>query len=366
MNRLIVFVGIAVFIVAGFVFRQLIKEPNVCHNLAQTGDYVKDLDKVNRCIENGKLDNKRLSAVYVLRGIAHSSLDQEQLALADLEKSLSLDPGNGNAFIIRGMLYSTKGKLKQAIQDLDRSIQILGNNNVAYMYRGIAHALLGNNQMAIHDFDQSIVSNPENPLAYALRGAAYGELKQYKKAIDDCNHAIALDDKGIEIFDIRASVYAKSGNFDAAMQDVDRAIALDPGNARGYFTKAKVFRGMKQYDKALQGLEKSMDVDRKYVATYNALAWLQATCPDAMHRDGKNAIKMARIAISYEKSPEHYDTLAASLACDSQYDQAVAAQRQAIQMAKEEGFSKDIVDKMERRLKIYGENKPFITEEEEL
>ncbi|MEW6668599.1 MAG: hypothetical protein AB1512_25585 [Thermodesulfobacteriota bacterium] len=89
----------------------------------------------------------------------------------------------------------------------------------------------------------------------------------------------------------------------------------------------------------------------------NGLAWLLATSPDSIYRDGERAIALARKAISLEKNKEHYvwylDTLAASYAEAGRFDAAVRTEEEAILLLRERKAEEKIIDEYTNRLQVF-------------
>ena len=89
--------------------------------------------------------------------------------------------------------------------------------------------------------------------------------------------------------------------------------------------------------------------------SYNQLAWLLATCPEARYRDGRHAVELATKACELsEWQYNHVDTLAAAYAEAGDFEQAVRWQQMAIEMASDSGR-----DDYRSRLALYKSGKPY-------
>jgi tetratricopeptide (TPR) repeat protein len=75
--------------------------------------------------------------------------------------------------------------------------------------------------------------------------------------------------------------------------------------------------------------------DSKDAASYNALAWIEATCPEAACRDGKSAVAHATRACELTdwKNHAYLDTLAAAYAEQQDFDNATLWQGLAVEQA---------------------------------
>jgi serine/threonine protein kinase/tetratricopeptide (TPR) repeat protein len=89
----------------------------------------------------------------------------------------------------------------------------------------------------------------------------------------------------------------------------------------------------------------------------NDYAWFLATCEDPSARDPNAAINYAEqaVAATQRKDANYLDTLAAAYAGAYRFDQARAAQREALTLLSNPGARKDFAD----RLKLYEEDLPY-------
>src|SRR5439155_25185969 len=92
----------------------------------------------------------------------------------------------------------------------------------------------------------------------------------------------------------------------------------------------------------------------------NDLAWLLATHPDEKFRDPQESLHLAQNAyrISRSREPLSLDTVAAALADQGKFDEAVKTEQAAIDLAKSAGDQK-VVEELTRRLSLYNEHRAF-------
>jgi serine/threonine-protein kinase len=116
---------------------------------------------------------------------------------------------------------------------------------------------------------------------------------------------------------------------------------------------------MGRYGEALAHLETAHAANPWDVSVANNLAWILATCPDATHRDGPRALRLAEWACQATayKSPPLLDSLAAAYAEGGQFDQAVRTTLQAIEIVR--GNPRASTATLESRLSLYKANKPY-------
>ena len=88
----------------------------------------------------------------------------------------------------------------------------------------------------------------------------------------------------------------------------------------------------------------------------NHYAWLRATSESAVMRDGASALAQARKALALRRNPAYLDTLAAAYAELGRFDEAAAAQRQALALA---GAESPLAAEFNVRLAAYLRTEPW-------
>ncbi len=231
------------------------------------------------------------AAPLVNRGATYWYIDKTDLALADFDRAIALDPNNARAFHERSNAYRSIGHLDKALADANDAVRIdhanaqgfdyrgnVFNNNrqydraiadyneairlkpddaQTYMDRGVASYFKNDYAAAIGDFDQAIKLDPKKSRAYTNRGAAYKKLGRTDQAIADESEAIKLDPLEPEYFDNRGLSYAENGDYDRAIADYNEAIRLKPqanfltDRGDSYHFKGDCDRAIADYDRAL-------------------------------------------------------------------------------------------------------------------
>ena len=92
-------------------------------------------------IESGTQSKTNLARAYYDRGVAHAQKGQHDLAIADYDRTIAINPKNADAYGNRGAIYNSKGQYDRAIADYDRAIALnpkyanmYGNRAIAYYY----------------------------------------------------------------------------------------------------------------------------------------------------------------------------------------------------------------------------------------
>ncbi len=140
--------------------------------------------------------------------------------------------------IIRGLAYVFTGKSELAIADCDTVLKLDPKNVAAYSTRGWADESLGKHEPAIAEFDAAIKLDPYNDVAYYGRGVSYRALGDTIRSEADLSKAMALgvygkDAPAVEQADIMDETHSCTVNF------------AKPGSL--IFVKARIGNGKEEY-----------------------------------------------------------------------------------------------------------------------
>ena len=163
----------------------------------------------------------------------------------------------------RGVGYAARTKFAEAAADFDEVIRLHAEFAPVWFNRGELRSQNADFNGAIDDYNQALKLQPNDPSALVGRGHAWYQLGENEEALKDYDEALELDGQRATTFVYRAAALAEAGRYAAAADDYRAAIRLEPNSA----------------------------------ASYQAAAWLMATCPDEEFRDAKLAVKASRRAI---------------------------------------------------------------------
>lgn len=96
--------------------------------------------------------------IYVMRGIAYSNVKEDEKALQDFNKAISMFSfDNPTAFLERGKIYARRNEFNKALKDYNKAINMnFGLNGDDYFYRGLLYLKMGNKTDALKDFESTI------------------------------------------------------------------------------------------------------------------------------------------------------------------------------------------------------------------
>lgn len=124
-----------------------------------------DTQAVRECtaaIKEGSLTRSDLAATYSNRGILWASRGRLDLALADQNEAIALDPDSPRAYVNRGNIHYREKRFREARADYDRAIALAGDFSQAFFNRALANKAAGDLAAARSDLEQAIALAPGN------------------------------------------------------------------------------------------------------------------------------------------------------------------------------------------------------------
>jgi tetratricopeptide (TPR) repeat protein len=221
----VLFVAVVLFCASGAIGQTTNKESAAFHEKGKTAYYNKDYNGAaiyfTKAID---LDPKNARA-YMGRGCACNNAKKYPEAIADLTKSIELEPNpkTMDVYLIRGGVYNVLKKYPEAIADLTKVIELDPKNAAAYAGRGIAHSGAARYSEAVDEYTKAIELDPKNAHYYVTRGLSYKVLMKYSESVADCTKAIEIDPKNFLAYSVRSG--ANLGLGDLKKWRADEAMA---------------------------------------------------------------------------------------------------------------------------------------------
>ena len=188
------------------------------------------------------------------------------LALADFDHAIRIDPNCATAFAGRGTINYMLKNFDAALKDFNRAAQLAPDDAQNYLNRALYYRQVAKDfALAQADYDKVVELQPNMPRAYIERGNFYEQtVKDYGKAAADYTRAIELETHG-------------------------NLLALGYKNRGGCYQKAKIF------DKAIADYTKCIEMMERGDASKHLLAWVYRSRGECYQAIGDTANAQADI-----------------------------------------------------------------------
>jgi tetratricopeptide (TPR) repeat protein len=221
-------------------------------------DAAKRIAACSRVIEQTK-NRSFLAAAYSNRGNARRLVGQPDLAMADQNSAIQIDPSLPGPWASRANILMDRGDYDRAIADLDQCIRINPAIATCYLNRGTVWYRKGEYDRAIADHTIAISLDPSEWTSFNNRSNDWKEKGDYSHALEDINQAIRVAPNNPQIYSTRGELWRLMGDLDRAMADLNKAISLVPNNlpvwqnpfSLIFLRRGDVWRYRGEFDRAL-------------------------------------------------------------------------------------------------------------------
>ena len=190
MRKIFTIIGLLALILVvmmGFASYEVSAQSDGCGlDEIDAGEYAKAIEVCTTYIKENPNDGK----AYYNLGIAYYSLEDDESAITNFDKSIELDYTSSYVYAYRGHSYYYLGNYKSAVTDLLKSIELDEYNDFAYTGLGDAYYKLGDYNSAIENYTKSLEINDIYAYTYMARGDAYYILEADNLALKDYVNAI--------------------------------------------------------------------------------------------------------------------------------------------------------------------------------
>jgi eukaryotic-like serine/threonine-protein kinase len=224
-----------------------------------------------------------LAHVYRLRARLRLERNESALALADFDHAIRRENTNSpyqvDDHVERGRLLLSGGKYAEALNSFDAALSLQKDHSQGQRLRAETLFRLGRFEEVIKAFDHYLETGKPQESVYRGRGLARAELGQYPGAIEDFTKALEVHPtSAVQAY--RGWTHLVVDAPKLALRDFELAIELDPNNGDAYngrgFARARLGRHREAILDAAEALRHGPTSPR---LLYNA-ARIHAQCPD--------------------------------------------------------------------------------------
>lgn len=165
----------------------------------------------------------KLAKRYYNRGAAHFEADQDRLALADFDEALRLDPADRLALEARGELDLLDGREAAGGRDFDQAARLAPGDSTILARRADAYFRAGKYEAAVGYYNRWITDNPsdrERPRMLANRCWAWARWgRNLDIGAGQCDAAVKASPNNLDALDGRGLMALRQGHPDLAIDE---------------------------------------------------------------------------------------------------------------------------------------------------
>jgi predicted TPR repeat methyltransferase len=168
-------------------------------------------------------------ALHYAGVLAHQQGRSDE-AVALIERSLGLEPGNADAHSNLGIVHQSAGRLDAAVEAYRRAIAVAPRHANAHSNLGVLLRATGRPGDAEAEYRAAIALEPDHVDAYTNLGILLNSLNRSEEAAACFSKAITLRPTHHDARRLLALAHCTLGEFDRARQIFEAWLAEDPGN----------------------------------------------------------------------------------------------------------------------------------------
>ncbi len=159
-----------------------------------------------------------------------------------IEKSLEVDPYDGNTWMTRASINIARHEWTQADSSLTRAIHLRPKHVPSYINRALTRINTNNLRGAMSDYDTALDLDPNNFLAHYNRGLLRMQLGADNDAIEDFDYVIEMEPENVMAIFNRGLLRDRTGDLQGAVRDYTKVIDQFPNFWTGLEYRAKCYR----------------------------------------------------------------------------------------------------------------------------
>ncbi|KAF2718752.1 mitochondrial precursor protein [Polychaeton citri CBS 116435] len=289
----------------------------------RTGEgYTEAADSFEKAVEAGGLEQHEANA-YNMRGTFRYLKGESEGALADLNKSLELDPTLVQSYVKRASMHLEQTNRDEAARDFELAEQNNPQDPDIFYHRAQLHFVLSEFSAAATDYQKSIDLDPKFIFSHIQLGVTqykmgsiassmatfrrciknfgdksdvynyYGELlldqQKFQEAVEKFETAVEMERKSVgeegraggmnvlPLINKALALFQWKQDFKAAEELCQKALIIDPECDIAVATMAQLLLQQGKVTEALQYFERAAELSRTEGEIVNALSYAEAT-----------------------------------------------------------------------------------------
>lgn len=211
---------------------------------------IPDFDKVIELAPNAA----GIEQVYNNRGQLHYLSGNQEKALADFNKSISINPKYAAAYTGRGNVLSNKGELEKALADYDKAVELDSKSVAGYVGLASVYFEKGDLDNTLIALEKALELDPNSPGSWLRRGIALGLKGFWALGVNNIEKAIKGNAESSSIY---------YGNINVTLGELDKYITTNSKNAKAYAVRGFVKLSQNKESEAVEDFKKAFALDDK-------------------------------------------------------------------------------------------------------
>jgi Flp pilus assembly protein TadD len=182
-------------------------------------------------------------------------------AMAYLDRAIAMSPNDGALYNLRGVAWSKLEDPARAEADWRKAAELAPRDHQLHVNIAADHLRRGNVDEAIASLQTALAIDPKDARAHSNLGSAHVRRGDFEAAVEDLTQAIAIDRDYATAYSNRSYAFFRKGDAARALEDADRAIALDVRLAMAYVNRGHALAALGRMDDAADSYRTGLDCE---------------------------------------------------------------------------------------------------------
>ncbi len=213
---------------------------------------------------------------------------------------------------------------------------------------------------AIEHFHRALRIKPDDAEAHYHLGIALHMQGKTVEAIESYHRALRIKPDLAKAHDNLGVALQRQGKTEEAIKQFHHALQIKPDLPDAHYNLGFLFQDQGDISAAVRQYKRVLDLNPDFHNALNNLAWIRATHPDAVFRDGAKAVELAERSceLTNHQGASELDTLAAAYAEAGRFGEAIKTASKVIDMATAAG-DKKLAREVGGRVELYLRGVPY-------
>ena len=269
---------------------------------------------------------------HVQLGDVLSQRGRFDAAVGHYRECIAIKPDHAEAHNNLGHTLQMMGKFAEAKSACERAVELQPSFVAAHCNLGVACYELGEMDQAFSSCKKALDIQPDFVTAHYALGNIHLRGGRLDEALKSYDRAATLQPSFFQAHCGIGNTLMVRGNPLDALRHYNRALDINPGHLDSLVGLGNCLASLGQIDAAVFCFQRALRLDSQSVTALNNLAWIEATSADASAERKSEAATLATRAadLTRRQRPEILITLAAALAANGRFDEAVSVCEEAL------------------------------------
>ena len=294
------------------------------------------------------------------RGLMHVARQQYEEAEREFRLAIEQRPDNARNHLNLAGVYMRQGRLTEAIQLCRQTLTMAPDD--PQVHNNLAAALIDDGQLwqAREHLQTALRLDPRHDGAHYNLGLVHEREGNTAESLAKYRRAIELNPVNASAHHRLATMLARQGQREQAIEHWQAAVTFGRSHPEATTSLAMLRAQDGEFGDAVGLLRHGLRVSPNHVPMLAALVTILATCPNAEHRDGAQALLMAShlISLTGDMHVPSLMLLAAAAAEVGEFEVAKRAAQRALGIAETSQRPQQVAEIL-ARLRLYESGRPY-------